>query len=378
MTRFVPQAAPHRRIARFRDEVDAAVRRALDSDTYILGDAVAAFEAAFAAYVGAGHCIGVNSGTDALTLACRALDLPPGGEVLTVAMTAPATATAIVLAGCTPRFVDVSSATRNIDLDHAAAAIGPRTVAIMPVHLHGHAADMAGLMALADAHGLVVIEDCAQAHGLRIGDRMAGTFGHAAAFSFYPTKNLGGAGDAGAVVTHDPRVAERVRALRAYGWHGSSRSSETIGWNSRLQEVQAAILGVLLPHLDTGNAERAAIARRYRAALEPAERDGSIRLPPGTDGAVHHQFAIETDDRDGVQRRLLSAGVGTGVHYAVPLHRQPAFAPYAPDDLRLPVTEALAARLLSLPIQPEAVGNDAEFIASAVLAALPQQRATGR
>jgi dTDP-4-amino-4,6-dideoxygalactose transaminase len=373
--RFIPQAAPQLRIARYHEAVAAAIGKVLASDAYILGGAVAGFEAAFAAYLGIGHCVGVNSGTDALMLACRALDLPPGGEVLTVAMTSPATATAIVLAGCTPRFVDVSPETRCIDPDHVAAAIGPRTVAIVPVHLHGHPADMVRLMAIADAHGLALIEDCAQAHGARIGERMIGTFGHVAAFSFYPTKNLGGAGDAGAVVTADGRLAERLRALRTYGWQGSARSSEVIGYNSRLQELQAAILGVLLPHLESGNFERGAIARRYRAALRAAEAAGTVRLPPGTEGHVYHQFAIEAGDRDGMRERLLGRGVGTGLHYAVPLHRQPAFAPFVPAGTHLPVSDAFAARLLSLPIQPEVVGDAVEDIAAEIVAALPQQPA---
>ena len=189
MTQFIPQAAPRLRIGRFRDSIDAALRRTLDADSYIVGREVERFEASFADYLGVRYCVGVNSGTDALHLACRALDLPAGGEILTVAMSASATATAIVLAGCAPRFVDVAEETWCIDIDHIAAAAGPRTVAIMPVHLHGNPVDMPGLMAVADRLGLAVIEDCAQAHGARIDGRPVGTFGHAAAFSFYPTKN---------------------------------------------------------------------------------------------------------------------------------------------------------------------------------------------
>jgi len=376
MTRSFPQAAPQLRIARFRPTVDDAVRRVLDSDSYILGSAVAAFETMFAAYLGAEYCVGVNSGTDALALACRALGLPPGGEVLTVSMTSPATATAIVLAGCTPRFVDVSAVTRCLRLDRVAAAIGPRTVAIMPVHLHGYPVDMPALMALAEARGLAVVEDCAQAHGAMIGDRKVGVFGHAAAFSFYPTKNLGGAGDGGVVVTGDAQVAERVRALRTYGWQGSERSSMTLGVNSRLQEIQAAILSALLPHLDAGNAERARVAAHYRKALGPLAAAGLIRLPPEAEGAVYHQFAIEVSDRDAVRDRLARMGVGTGVHYALPVHRQPAFAPYLPPEASLAVTEALAGRLVSLPIQPEVVGDDAGEIAERVIGALSAARGT--
>lgn len=367
MTRSFPQAAPQLRIARFRSAVDDAIRGVLDSDAYILGRAVAAFETSFAAYLGVRHCVGVNSGTDALALACRALGLPPGGEVITVSMTSPATATAIVLAGCTPRFVDVAAETRCLDVERVAAAIGPRTVAIMPVHLHGHPADMPALLALAEARGLAVIEDCAQAHGAMIGDRKVGVFGHAAAFSFYPTKTLGCAGDGGAVVTNDAEVAERVRALRTYGWRGSERSSITIGVNSRLPEIQAAILAVLLPHLDSGISERARIAAHYREALDPLAAAGLLRLPPETGGAVYHQFAIEVSDRDAVRDRLARMGVGTGVHYAVPVHRQPAFAPYLQPGASLPVTDGLAGRLVSLPIQGEVVGEAAAELAERVI-----------
>jgi dTDP-4-amino-4,6-dideoxygalactose transaminase len=279
-------------------------------------------------------------------------------------MTAAGTATGIMRAGAEPRFVDVDPVTRCMDPDAIESGIGPRTRAIVPVHLHGHLADLSRVMPIAERHGLVVVEDCAQAHGaidLATG-RRAGSFGRAAAFSFYPTKNLGCAGDGGAVVSDDREVAQRVRALRSYGWEDDRRISTAVGFNSRLDEVQAAILDVMLDHLDEGNRERALIAAEYRDTLRPV---GDVALPPNDDGAAHHQFAIEVDDRDRLRGWLLERGIGTGVHYPVGLHEQPAFAGGAPRE-GLPVTERLAKRFVSLPIQPEVVGERAGWVAQSV------------
>lgn len=364
MTLRIPQAAPQVRIARFRTSIDAAIQRTVDSPAYILGPEVEAFETGFAAYLGVDHCIGVNSGTDALQIACQALGLPRGGEIITVSMTASATGSAIVAAGCNPRFVDVSPDTWDIDFDQLAAAINPRTVAIMPVHLHGRPVDMPRLMAIADRYGLAVIEDCAQAHGATVQGRRAGTFGHVAAFSFYPTKNLGGIGDGGAVVTGDAQLARRARAFRSYGWMEDRGRSELAGGNSRLSELQAAILGALLPHLDSGNADRADVDASYRKALESLAVSGRIGLPPHVQGAVHHQFAVLVSNRDATIRRMAEAGIGTAVHYAYPVHRQPAFSAFAGSEL--PTTDHLADRLLSLPIQPEVAAAHVPEIAAAL------------
>ena len=369
-TGFIPQAAPRLRIGRFGAAVAAAVRQVLESDHYGVGPAVARFERDFASYLGVDHCIGVGSGTDALAIAFRALSLPRGGEILTVAMTASATGSAILLGGHVPRFVDVDPRSRLINIDRIAASAGPKTVAIVPVHLHGYPVDMPRLMTVADALGLPVIEDCAQAHGARIGGRAVGTFGQAAAFSFYPTKNLGCAGDGGAVTTNDGDVARRARALREHGWGEVRGRSEIAGLNSRLSEIQAAILCVLLPQLDDGNAERRRIAERYRRGLSAATVAGRIGLPPEDDGSVYHQFAIEVDDRDRVREALFAAGVGTAVHYADPLDRQPAFAGCATGPLA--GGDALAARLLSLPIQPEVAGPAVDEIIERVVRAVSQ------
>ena len=368
MTGFIPQAAPNLRIGQFRDAVSGAVRRVLESDNYGLGPDIDRFEQAFATYLGIGHCVGVGSGTDALAIAFRALSLPREGEIVTVAMTASATGSAILLGGYVPRFVDVDRESRLIDIDHLAAAVGPRTVAIVPVHLHGNPVDMPRLMTVADALGLPVIEDCAQAHGARTGGRPVGTFGRAAAFSFYPTKNLGCAGDGGLLATHDGEVAERARALREHGWGPVRGRSDVAGFNSRLSAIQAAILCELLPHLDEGNAERVRIAERYRLGFEAAANARSIGLPPGNGRSVYHQFAVEVDNRDRVRERLQAAGIGTAVHYALPLNRQPAFAEFSKKAH--PNSDALAGRLLSLPIQPEVAGPVVEEIIERVVDAV--------
>ena len=342
----IPQAAPAERIARFRGEIAAAIDRVVRSDRYILGPAVEEFEAAFAAYLGVEHCVGVGTGTDAIALALRGLGIGPGDEVITTALTAAGTAQAILLCGARPRFVDVDPVTRCIDPDAVEAAITPRTAAIVPVHLFGHPAPILRLMALAERHGLAVVEDCAHAHGAMVEARKLGSFGHAAAFSFYPTKNLGGIGDGGAVVCGDAALGGRIRSLRCYGWDDERVSRQAAG-NSRLDEMQAAVLSVLLTHLDEGNAERRALAERYRRCLDGL----SVGLPPDDPGAVFHQFAITCDDRERLRRTLQEADIATAVHYCPPLHEHPAFHDAGAPGL--PRTEALSRALLSLPIQPE-------------------------
>lgn len=357
---MIPQAAPPLRVARFRLAIDAAVARVLSSPSYILGEAVVAFEQAFAAHAGMEHCVGVASGTDALALALRALGIGGGDEVIVPALTFTGTAQAVLHCGAKPRFADVDPITRCLDPAAVLAAVGPRTAAILPVHLFGYPADMPALAALAAQYGLAMVEDCAQSHGATLDGRPLGSFGHAAAYSFYPTKNLGGVGDGGAVVTRDPVLAARLRSLRNYGFEGDDRVSQQIGFNARLDEIQAAILHALLPHLDAGNAERRAVAAHYRSRLA----ETPLGMPPEAPGCVYHQFAVTYPDRDGLRRRLAQSGIGTAVHYTPGLHWHPAFVDGA--RVPLPVTDSLAATLLSLPIQPEVAVGAIERIAAAI------------
>jgi dTDP-3-amino-3,4,6-trideoxy-alpha-D-glucose transaminase len=343
----IPQAAPALRIARYRAEIDEAIAEVLGAGRYILGPRVEQFEEAFSAYIGAAQCISVNWGTDALALSLRALGIGPGDEVITTALTAAGTTQAILQCGAQPCLVDVDPVTRCIDPRAVEAAINARTAVIVPVHLFGQPANMLELLRIASRHNLAVVEDCAQAHGATIHARKVGTFGNAAAFSFYPTKNLGCIGDGGAIVTNDALLASKLRTMRCYGWSSGKRISDSLGFNSRLDELQAAILTVLLRYLDEGNCERQALAAKYRR-LEGLGFD----LPPEDPGAVYHQFAIACDERDALRTHLSDiAGIQTAVHYYPALHQQPAFQAAAP--IRLPETERLARRLLSLPIQPE-------------------------
>jgi len=368
---MIPQADPSLRMARHREEIMLAIAQVVDGKQYILGKQVERFEHAFADSLGVQHCVGVNSGTDAIALALRSAGIGHGDEVVVPALTAAATAAAVLQIGATLRFADVDPVTRCLDLGQLHTVIGNRTAAIVAVHLHGHPIDMPRLMQLAAARGLVVIEDCAQAHGALIDGRAAGSFGHAAAFSFYPTKNLGGIGDGGAVATSDPALAAQARSLRNYGWQGRDRISMTAGVNSRLDELQAAILTVLLPHLGTHNAERRGVAGRYRQQLAAAE----VGLPAEHEGAVFHQFVITVEHRDAVRRILRDThGIGTDVHYDSPLHAQPAFSAFQSGPL--PVSERLARDMLSLPIQPEVASGAVDQIAAAVVAAVADAAST--
>ena len=337
------------------DELEAAVQRVLRSGWYILGPELEAFEQAFAAYHGAAHAVGVANGTDAIELALRALRIGPGDEVITVAHTAVATVCAVERTGATPVLVDIDEATYTLDPAAAAAAVTPRTKAIVPVHLYGHPADMEALLELAARHGLAVVEDCAQAHGARLEGRLAGTMGHLGAFSFYPTKNLGAYGDGGAVVTSDAALAERVRRLRNYGQEDRYHHAER-GQNSRLDEMQAAILRVKLAHLDEHNAVRRRLAGEYSRRLT------SVATPACRDGAepVFHLYVVRHPQRDALMRDLKEKGIGTLIHYPVPVHLQEGYRDlgYAPGAL--PVTERIAREILSLPLYvgltPERVG----------------------
>jgi dTDP-4-amino-4,6-dideoxygalactose transaminase len=364
---FIPQADPRAGYRAHKAELDAAIARVLEGGAYILGPEVEAFERAFAAYIGVGHGIGVASGTDALILALRALELSPGDYVATVSHTAVATVAAIELAGARPLLVDIDPRTMTLDagaLARAFAAPPGRIAAIVPVHLYGQAADLDAILPLARRHDARIVEDCAQAHGAMLGGRRLGSLGDIAAFSFYPTKNLGGIGDGGMVVTGDGALARRVRALREYGWR-ERYVSDTASTNSRLDPLQAAILGVKLAHLEADNAHRQEIAARYDAALAGAALTLPARRPGGTH--VFHQYVVRHDRRDALRDALRGRGVGTLVHYPVPVHLQPAYRgriAVAPDGLG--ESERAAATVLSLPVFPE-LGDERAARAAAVL-----------
>jgi dTDP-3-amino-3,4,6-trideoxy-alpha-D-glucose transaminase len=329
---------------------------------------VEAFEAAFAEYVGRRHAVGVGTGTDAVALALRAAGVGPGDEVVVPSLTAHGTAAAVMMIGARPRYADVDPSTRVITPVTVEPRLSRRVTAVVAVHLHGHPAPTAALRRQCDRHGLLLVEDAAQAHGTRddSGTHVGGD-GHAAAFSFYPTKTLGAPGDGGAVVTDDGAVASQLRRLRNYGWD-DDRVAVVAGTNSRLDEIHAAALRVLLPHLDAAVRERRELARRYRAELAGAP----IGQPPEATGAAYHQFVVTVRHRDRVRQHLADAGIGTAIHYPLGLHHQPGLAEEAP--IQLPVTDELCRTMMSLPIQPEVARDHLEKIAATLLGIVEDDR----
>lgn len=349
---------------RLRPEIDAAVGAALESGWYILGAEVSAFESAFAAYLGVESVFGVASGTDALMLALRACGVGAGDEVITTSHTAVATVAAIELCGAVPILVDVEHGSLTMDPAAFAAAVSPKTRAVIPVHLYGGPADMDAILPVARQHGLAVVEDCAQAHGALYRGRMVGTMGDAAAFSFYPTKNLGAFGDGGAVATNRPEVADKLRLLRQYGWR-ERYISEIPGTNSRLDEVQAAILRIRLRHLDEENEAR----RRAAAVYDDQLANFPVELPVSqvSDRHVYHLYVIRTEMRDELQVYLKTRGIGTAIHYPVPIHLQPAYLRLGYNPGSLPETEKAARMILSLPMHPD-LPHDAPVIIGEAIA----------
>ena len=355
--RLLLPANPRANYLAHKEEIDRAIRRVLDGGLYILGEEVRAFEQEFAAFLSVEHTIGVGSGTDALHLALRACGVGQGDVVLTVSHTAVATVAAIELTGATPLLVDIDPATFTIDADHLRATIddhrskGSALKAVIPVHLYGQPADMPGITELAKRYNLRVIEDCAQSHGAAVMGRMTGTWGDVAAFSFYPTKNLGALGDGGAVVTNDPELASRARRLREYGWE-ERHVSHAPGMNTRLDELQAAILRVKLRYLKEENARRKQIAQLYNRIL----RDTPLKLPQVRDGAKHvyHQYVVRSDRRDEIRAFLTDKGVGTLILYPQPVHLQPAYkGRVLLGRGGLPSTEQVCREILCLPMHPQ-------------------------
>jgi dTDP-4-amino-4,6-dideoxygalactose transaminase len=353
-----------------RPAIDAAVARVIDRGWFILGPELEAFESEFAAASGARHAVGVGNGTDALAIALRAAGIAPGDEVITSPLSAAYSALAIMMAGGRPVFADIDPLRLTLDPAAATAAVTSRTAAILPVHLYGQAADMPAITQVAERHGLAVIEDCCQAHLATCAGRPVGSYGAAGGYSFYPTKNLGALGDGGALTTNDDRIAERARRLRNGGQSERYRHAE-FGVNSRLDEIQAAILRQRLQGLREATSRRRGIAALYRSALEGID---VLTVPPEMDaGHVYHLFAVLARDRGSLQRHLLAQGVETLVHYPIPLPRQPAFA--SEDPAECPIADRVCDQVLSLPLYPGLAPAAVAQVAAA--AAMPLQPAKG-
>ncbi|RYH50947.1 MAG: DegT/DnrJ/EryC1/StrS family aminotransferase [Alcaligenaceae bacterium] len=355
MVPFLDLKAQYRQI---KPEVDAAVLRAIESTQYVLGPEVTSFEQRFAAYCSVDHCLAVNSGTSALHLALLAAGVGPGDEVITVSMTFVATTAAVLYSGATPVFVDVDPVTWTMDPALIEAAITPRTKAILPVHLHGLMADMDPIIEIARRHGLVVIEDAAQAHGAEYKGRRAGSIGDFGCFSFYPGKNLGAYGEGGAVVTNKPELARQVALLRDWGQE-AKYNHVVAGYNYRMDGVQGAVLNVKMNYIEAWTEGRRAAAADYDRQLAKLSIVGP--QPPSYSRHVYHVYALCLPRRDETLRVLQEAGIGVGIHYPVPVHMQKAYAGLGYGAGDFPVTESLAAQFLSLPIYaellPEQVAN---------------------
>jgi dTDP-4-amino-4,6-dideoxygalactose transaminase len=353
----VAQANPGAGYRALKAEIDAAVARVLDSGWYVLGQEVRSFEAEFAAWLGCTAAVGCGNGTDALALALRALGVGPGMSVVTVSLTAVATVAAIEMVGATPLLIDIEPDYCTMDPVELAAVLDrpptgvPPIRAVIPVHLYGQPAALNAIVTACRRHGVPIVEDCAQAHGATIGDRKVGTFTEVATFSFYPTKNLGALGDGGMVATQDADLGASIAALRQYGWR-THYISDAVGVNSRLDELQAAILRVKLQHLDAQNARRRRIAAAYDAALSGT----SLAPPVRREGAGHvfHLYVLRVPDRASLQARLRAAGIGTGIHYPAPVHLQPAYRErIVTGPSGCSATELAARQVLSLPMYPE-------------------------
>lgn len=347
----IPINALDRHVAPLLAELTEASASVIAGGYYVLGPEVKAFEKEFAAYCGVSDCIGMANGTDALELGLRSIGMGPGKRVGLVANAAMYGTTAVLACDAEPVFVDVDPATCTLDPDALSAVLADTTIdALIVTHLYGRLANMEVILDLADQHGFIVLEDCAQAHGARdASGRRAGSFGKAACFSFYPTKNLGAMGDGGAVVTNDPKVADVLRMLRQYGWTAKYRNELSGGRNSRLDELQAAFLRIMLPHLDGWNRRRREIANRYGREIH----NPRIHLPPdGGEAYIAHLYVVQTPDRDKLRDHLRAAGIGSDVHYPTGDHRQPLFKKRFVSTV-LPATEAACERVLTLPCFPE-------------------------
>lgn len=359
---LIPVNSLLRHVSPYQEELAAAATAVVRSGYFVLGPSVQSFEAAFATYCGVNHCIGVGNGTDALELSLRAVGVETGDRVAVVANAAMYGTSAVLACAAVPVFIDIAPGNATMDANQLASVLQPAAVkAVIVTHLYGQLADIETIVDLCHAHGVAVVEDCAQAHGARRNGRLAGSFGDIASFSFYPTKNLGALGDGGAVVTNDPALAERVRRLRQYGWTQKYTNGLSGGRNSRLDEIQAAMLLLLLPQLDTWNERRRAVAARYAAGIS----NPRIQLHDCQgESYVAHLYVVRTDAREELQKHLLDAGIQTDVHYPLPDHKQPCHAGrYA--DAQLAATERDAETVLTLPCFPELTDEEVERVIAA-------------
>jgi dTDP-4-amino-4,6-dideoxygalactose transaminase len=359
----VPFVDLHAQYAAIESEVNVAMKTVLERGDFILGKALEQFESDFAKFIGTEFAIGVDSGMSALMLALRGLKIGPGDEVITSANTFIATALTISGVGATPVLVDVDPETYTLDLEKLERAITPKTKAIMPVHLFGHPEDMDSIMEMAKRHNLFVIEDACQSHGATYKGKTTGTFGDAAAYSFYPAKNLGAYGDGGAIVTSNPELRESIQLLRNYGQTAKYHHAVQ-GYNNRLDTLQAAVLGVKLQYLAEWNAARRSHADLYGHLL----RGSGVELPPQMPEVepVWHLYAIRTDHRDALRDFLAERGISTGIHYPIPIHMQPAYQELGYQQGDFPVAERDALRMLSLPMYAELTDEQIEYVAAAI------------
>jgi dTDP-4-amino-4,6-dideoxygalactose transaminase len=369
----IPYLDLHKQYLQIRPEVLDALEQVCESTRFAQGPPVAKFEQEFADYCEVQHCVAVNSGTSALHLALRCLNIGPGDEVITVPETFIATVWAISYVGATPVFVDIDPLRRTLDPAKLESAITSRTKAILPVHLFGMPAEMDDIVVIADGHGIPVIEDAAQAHGARYKRKRVGQLGRIACFSFYPGKNLGAYGEGGALVTNDGAIAARAASLRDHA-QLKRYYHEEIGYNYRMDSFQAAILSIKLKYLDGWNAARAGRARQYQQALQ----DTPFEVPKsfGNSDCIWHCFVVETDDRDQMRQRLSESGIETGLHYPVPIHLQHAYAALGYVEGDFPVSERFSQRCLSLPMYPELTDEQVRIVADAVHTASRSQPVT--
>lgn len=346
----------------YKKEIDTAISSVLTKGNYILGDEVKSFEQEFSDFIGVDYGIGVGNGTDALLVALKACGVGPEDEVITVSHTAVATATSIIMSGAKPVLVDIEPNFYSIDLSKLESAITEKTKAIILVHLYGCPAEIENIKKITKKHNIFLIEDCAQAHGAVYKDSKVGSFGDLSCFSFYPTKNLGAIGDGGMVLTKDDSLAERCFELREYGWK-ERYSSSTFGWNTRLDEIQAAILRVKLKYLDIDNKKRKRIAQMYKELLD----DSIIELPKERKESSHvyHLFVIQSDNRDSLMEYLHQKDIFVNIHYPLPIHLQPFYKSIL-QTKELKITESIAKKILSLPMYPELLDEEVEEVSVAV------------